>query len=285
MRTFHVFVAGILELEMAGCASAPPPKELIDARVTYREAAEGRAGQYDPAGVRAAEDALRAAEEAFQSNGDAPETRDLAYVAARQAEIAEARAETFRANQHVEITSAEMAEAKDKQLEATQREIARRDQALREEQRRLEEGERSARKLAAELGRLATTTYEARGIVITVPGDALFATSTTILLPDAWERLWHIANVLRRTDPESPIVVQCFTDANGTDAVNQELSDARAARLRNYFTAHGIDAERIVAQGKGANSPLGDNRTAAGRALNRRVEIVVAPKPAPGVSP
>jgi outer membrane protein OmpA-like peptidoglycan-associated protein len=65
------------------------------------------------------------------------------------------------------------------------------------------------------------------------------------------------------------------TDAQGSDAYNQALSDRRAASVRAALAAMGVDGSRIEAIGHGETKPLADNRTAAGRQQNRRVEVTL----------
>ena len=69
-----------------------------------------------------------------------------------------------------------------------------------------------------------------------------------------------------------------YTDSQGDPAANRILSERRAQQVRAGLVAAGLDRARVTAQGRGADAPVADNRTAAGRAKNRRVEIVVAPK-------
>ncbi len=70
------------------------------------------------------------------------------------------------------------------------------------------------------------------------------------------------------------LAIEGHTDATGSAVHNQRLSEARAASVRDYLAAHGIDAARLTSAGFGAGRPLADNATELGRARNRRVEIV-----------
>src|SRR5262245_36738705 len=72
-----------------GCASAPPPKELVDARAAYNRAQDSEASNLSPAALHEAKVALSEAERAYMNEDDSPEVRDAAYVAARKAEFAE----------------------------------------------------------------------------------------------------------------------------------------------------------------------------------------------------
>lgn len=76
--------------------------------------------------------------------------------------------------------------------------------------------------------------------------------------------------------PQVHVTVAGYTDAIGTDAYNQKLSQRRASIVYNYLTSHGIDASRLEGPiGHGENNPIGDNDTESGRAQNRRTELQV----------
>jgi outer membrane protein OmpA-like peptidoglycan-associated protein len=119
-------------------------------------------------------------------------------------------------------------------------------------------------------------------MVITLSGGVLFVTNKSDLLPGAQVKLGQVADALGTQDTESKIVVNGYTDSQGTAAYNQDLSQRRAQSVRDYLVTKGIASDRITAVGFGLNNPVADNATAEGRANNRRVEIVVsqgAPKP------
>ena len=73
--------------------------------------------------------------------------------------------------------------------------------------------------------------------------------------------------------PNVKVEVGGYTDTEGNDAFNQKLSQARADSVMNYLTSKGIDPSRLTAVGYGEANPIADNKTAAGRAKNRRVEL------------
>jgi outer membrane protein OmpA-like peptidoglycan-associated protein len=78
-----------------------------------------------------------------------------------------------------------------------------------------------------------------------------------------------------KEEPAIAVSVEGHTDAVGTDAYNQRLSERRAKAVSDYLSAHGIDASRLSVNGFGESKPVADNDTAAGRAQNRRVELQV----------
>jgi cytochrome c553 len=73
--------------------------------------------------------------------------------------------------------------------------------------------------------------------------------------------------------PEAKLDVIGYSDSTGSDKLNAKLSLARADTVKKYLVKKGIAADRIVTRGLGPADPMGDNKTKAGRALNRRVEI------------
>jgi len=73
--------------------------------------------------------------------------------------------------------------------------------------------------------------------------------------------------------PQTKWEIEGHTDDVGKDATNLALSDRRAASVKNYFISKGISADRLTSHGYGETRPIADNKTAAGRAQNRRTEI------------
>jgi len=75
--------------------------------------------------------------------------------------------------------------------------------------------------------------------------------------------------------PSSPVLVEGHTDYMGSDAYNQKLSERRANAVRDYLIQKGIASSRIQVMGYGERRPIADNKTAEGRAMNRRSELEV----------
>jgi outer membrane protein OmpA-like peptidoglycan-associated protein len=104
--------------------------------------------------------------------------------------------------------------------------------------------------------------------------DVVFATGRAELKPGAAERLRPLASYLQ-ANPQVKVRIDGHTDAQGSDAYNQALSERRAAAVRAALASMGIDPARIETVGHGEANPLADNRTAAGRQQNRRVEVTL----------
>lgn len=115
------------------------------------------------------------------------------------------------------------------------------------------------------------------GSINLVMPSVTFATNSYTIQPQFQAALNDVANVLREDGASNKLalVIHGHTDNTGTDAVNNPLSQNRAASVKNYLAAQGISASRMTAKGYGSTSPIADNSTAAGREQNRRVEITV----------
>lgn len=104
--------------------------------------------------------------------------------------------------------------------------------------------------------------------------NLFFATNKTIILPESETALEDLATFLSE-NPTVEIHIVGHTDAIGSDAANQKLSEGRANAVRNDLIMRGIDPARMTAEGKGESEPVADNDTEEGRALNRRVEFTI----------
>jgi len=102
--------------------------------------------------------------------------------------------------------------------------------------------------------------------------DVLFDFDRSTLRPEA-DAILQPALEMLRADPTMAIEIEGHTDWIGSDAYNDGLSQRRAQAVVEWLVAHGIDRQRISAVGRGESEPVATNRTAAGRQLNRRVEV------------
>jgi outer membrane protein OmpA-like peptidoglycan-associated protein len=113
-----------------------------------------------------------------------------------------------------------------------------------------------------------------RRVVATLSGTVLFQTESSHLRPAAAASLRRLLTVV--DGAHGPIKIAGYTDSTGSRAVNVPLSRARAEAVASWLIAQGgVDRGRIAARGMGEREPVADNRTAAGRATNRRVVVTV----------
>jgi outer membrane protein OmpA-like peptidoglycan-associated protein len=129
-------------------------------------------------------------------------------------------------------------------------------------------------KLAEQLNSVLQTRDSARGLIVNM-SDVLFDTGKYTLKPGAREKLSKVAGILLAY-PGLNIEVDGHTDNVGSDEFNQNLSNQRAESVRAYLVAQGVMTNSITAKGFGKTQPVGTNDTAAGRQINRRVELVVS---------
>lgn len=283
-------------LTVAGCATVVP-RELADARAAYQHASTSRASDLSPAELHKAKEALVKAEEAWGADAESAQTRDLAYVAQRKAQLAEAiagmalakndknaSAQSINQSEHAiaKRTEGELTQTRE-QLAESQRNGVKDQQALGTERqarmdadKRTAEADARAKSAQDALAKLAAVKEEERGMVITLSGSVLFPSDQSTLLPEAQTRLNQVADALLATK-ERNIVVEGHTDSRGSESHNMDLSQRRADSVRNYLVARGYESDRMQAHGIGKGRPSTSNDNAEGRANNRRVEIIVQP--------
>ena len=109
---------------------------------------------------------------------------------------------------------------------------------------------------------------------VTYAADAFFDFDKSVLKPEAMAKLDDLVAKTGAINLEVIIAVG-HTDSIGTDAYNQKLSVRRAEAVKAYLTSKGVEKNRVYTEGKGKKQPVADNKTAEGRAKNRRVEIEV----------
>jgi chemotaxis protein MotB len=152
--------------------------------------------------------------------------------------------------------------------------------AAQQEQSGFEALQRELNEYAAKHGfaKSVHTAIEQRGLVIRVLTDSLlFPSGSASLEPQGQPLLSEVAALLN-VDHIHPIDVEGNTDnvpISGRFASNWELSTARASTVVRYLVTKGVDPQRLSATGYAEQRPIATNSTAAGRALNRRVEIVL----------
>ena len=77
-----------------------------------------------------------------------------------------------------------------------------------------------------------------------------------------------------KANPDASVEIRGYTDSRGSDSYNMRLSERRAQTVKNYLISRGVSASRLTTRGYGESDPVATNETAAGRAQNRRVELL-----------
>jgi len=227
-----------------------------DARlITVRKIEDKQTADAQAAAQAREADAAAQAAEADRQRAAAEQQRLAAEQAKAQADADAQRAlEQQRAAEAASAAAAQQAQA---QVAAAEAEKARLREQLREQLNQVLE------------------TRESAGRLIVNMSDVLFDFGRSELKPGAKEKLAKISGILI-SHPGLTLEVDGHTDSVGSDEVNMKLSEQRADTVRAYLVSQGVAPDTISAHGFGKEQPVATNDTAAGRQLNRRVEIVVA---------
>lgn len=299
--------AGIaaLTLALGGCMSTPDPSPRLLAAESSLKIARADAATFESgrAPLDKAEVALRDAREAYMDRKDDEYTHAVrmgeGYVA-----LATSRGDQLDANRKIEslnrdradvvsqartrqVNTAEAATAVAQANTATA-EAATAAAEARATQAQVVAAGAVADSAAADAARLAAeartaavlaelASYEqqktALGVTL-IMRDLQFASNSAVLGSGAQGRLAPLAAFLAK-QPDTRIQIAGHTDAQGADAFNMDLSARRAASVGAYLSSTGVNAARIASVGMGEASPVATNDTAAGRAINRRVEVTI----------
>jgi outer membrane protein OmpA-like peptidoglycan-associated protein len=137
--------------------------------------------------------------------------------------------------------------------------------------------DRQQRALEAELsGTGVGVVRQGDNLVLRMPSEVTFATNQDTIDPRFIPVLNDVSQILREYD-RSTVDVVGHTDSSGGDAINQPLSERRASSVASYLVQQGVIRERLYVAGVSSSQPIGSNATAEGKALNRRVEILIRP--------
>jgi OmpA-OmpF porin, OOP family len=104
--------------------------------------------------------------------------------------------------------------------------------------------------------------------------DVLFDFDKSNVKPEAGAILDRLVAFMNE-NKDKKVNLSGYTDNIGTERYNQGLSERRVNSVKDYVVKKGVDGGRVSGQGFGESKPIADNKTAAGRAKNRRVEIKV----------
>jgi len=249
-----------------GTAARGATQQAEDARVLTlrlkekeREEAVRKAAADAQAKAEADADAARRAQQEAQARSDEDARRRA------EAEAARAQAEQQQA------TLLAQQQAAQAQADAARKAA---EDAERQKQEAIQQKEEMRARLLTQLNQVLQTRDTARGLIVSMP-DVLFDFNKYSLKPEARERLAKISGIVLAY-PDLKLSVEGYTDSIGTDAYNQTLSEKRADSVQAYLLSSGVQPDHVTAQGFGKSNPVADNSTAAGRKLNRRVDMVVS---------
>ena len=210
-----------------------------------------------------------------QAAAETAAAQQQAATAQQQATDAQQQAAAAQQQAAAEAEQRRQAEAAQAAAQA-QTAAAQQQAAASEKARQQAEAEKAAlrARLLQQLNLILETRDTARGLIVNM-SDVLFDSGKYTLRPAAREKLAKISGVLL-TYPGLKLAVEGHTDSVGGELLNQKLSQNRADTVRAYLVAQGIAPDAVTSQGFGKADPVASNDTAAGRQLNRRVELIIS---------
>ncbi len=276
--------AAALALALGGCASTPEanPRLLAAESTLAQSQADPATAESGRASLEKAEIALREARGFYMERKDDEFTHALrmgeGYLA-----LAEARGDQLEANRKIAALNASradiVAQARRGQLSAAQAATleaeARADQSAIVAANAVS-GQRAAEARTSALREELASYEQTRtdlGVTL-ILRDLQFASASSVLSTGAQGRLAPLAAFLAK-QPDARIQIIGHTDSQGSIDSNRDLSTRRAQSVGAYLISTGVNANRITSSGMGEQSPVANNATAAGRAINRRVEVII----------
>lgn len=265
----HIKILSVIALIslVAACSSTPDRNNALEQARNNYAAAQNNPQITSLAAdeLRQAGEALRRAEQAWDKRNKDADVDHLAYLADQRIAIARETASTRASQAIVESASERRNEIR----------LEQRTNEAEQAKQRLTEAEAAAqreRERAAELEQELDAKRTERGMVVTL-GDVLFETGKSQLLPAATRNISRLADFLKN-HPETRVTIEGHTDSTGSTSFNYQLGQQRADSVRNALVSMGIASDRLSTRSHGPDMPTADNNTAAGRQMNRRVEII-----------
>jgi outer membrane protein OmpA-like peptidoglycan-associated protein len=266
-----LLAAAALPLAACGSTDTPPPS-LTAAEAAYRSAAGDPAVSREAAlELNQAQQSLQQAEQLWQGDADRQDVDHAAYLAERRAEIAQQTARLKTAQQQVQHAGAARAQAL---LGARTAEAQQAQQQAEAARQQAQQAENRADRLQQQLDKLESNEADTGPVLLTL-GGIMFDVDSANLKSGAYRTVDRIADFLKR-HKQRTVTIAGYTDSTGAPAYNEELSQARADAVRAALLQDGVDPSRVVARGYGETAPVATNDTAAGRQLNRRVEVAIS---------
>ncbi len=308
MKT-RIFSLVTLAASLAACSSIPDRNiALEEARGRFNSAQrDSQVTTLAADELNRAGESLRVADQAWTSGAKTSTVDHLSYLAAQRVIIARETA-SGRASQA--ITTGAAAERDQMRLalrtqeaDAAQRQLALRTQEADKAQQQLALSQQSNAQKQSELAAADASAQSARsqaqrsdaranelemqlkelnarkterGIVVTL-GDTLFDSGQARLLPEGANNMAKLAEFFKRY-PQRTASIEGHTDSVGSASANYSLSQRRADAVMTMLVNLGVASGRLSTKALGQDLPTASNDTAAGRQLNRRVEIVFAPQ-------
>ena len=297
---FSAVALAAMSLAFAACSTVPDENlNLVDAHSQYSAAANNPTTQaYASPELLQAKISLDRADRAFHDRDGREEVDHLAIEAKQRVAIANEVAQRKTAEQSASVAREQRDEAR---LEAHTRaadearmnaQAAQSQAQAAQSQAMIAQQQADAAKAQAEGAQAAATQSQVRndqllillkdmdakqtdrGVVVTI-NDVLFDTNQADLKPGGLRNVEKLGALLQQA-PNRRVQVEGFTDSTGSQATNNSLSARRAEAVRETLISQGVSGDRVTARGFGEAFPVASNDSAAGRQMNRRVEIILS---------
>jgi outer membrane protein OmpA-like peptidoglycan-associated protein len=275
---------------LGACSTVAPPNAALDrAHASYRLLqGDPQVNQLAPAEALQAGEALRTADTAWSQRENARTVDHLAYLAQQRIAIAHeaAGARTWDKAATSTKAAADADKARgDVDKARADRDKARSDTAVARQNTQDKSAELAATQAVAQIDKTRASELEMqlkelnakqtdRGDVITL-GDVQFDSNRSALRPGGVRDMDKLVAFLKR-HPKRTAAIEGFTDSQGSESANIDLSQRRAGAVRDALVDQGVNMGRLSVRGYGEASPVSTNDTASGRQMNRRVEIVLS---------
>jgi outer membrane protein OmpA-like peptidoglycan-associated protein len=283
----RIFCITTLTAALTACGSMPEANNRLDmARDRYHSAqTEPKVAALAPDELKRAGDTLQTAEQAWSNRAPLATVDHLAYMTLQRVTIAQETA----ASKDAQAVTAGAAAERDKmrlavrtneadraqqQLAVAQQSNARKTAELAAADANAARDQARASDLEMQLKELNAQKTD-RGMILTL-GDVLFDSGQAQLLPGSADNMAKLAAFFKR-NPKSTASIEGYTDSVGNANANVELSNRRANAVMTALLTLGVPTDRLSTRAHGEENPTATNATAAGRQMNRRVEIVFAP--------
>ena len=278
--SWTVVAASAALLGMVGCETKPETSGVLDeARSAVSTAeADPNVTKYAPTELDRARKLLVNAEGAAKEKGAKDKTTaHYAYLATQMARISQQRAQEQVATARVKAGETErqkiLLTARESEADQAKAQAQQAISDAQNAQAQTQQAQAESQRLSAQLENMQAS-QTSRGIVLTLD-DVLFDTGKAQLKTGADRSIEQIAAFLKE-NPDRRVQVEGFTDSQGSDDYNIELSQSRADSVAMAIIRRGVDAQRVRALGYGEGYPVASNSSASSRQLNRRVEIIVS---------
>jgi outer membrane protein OmpA-like peptidoglycan-associated protein len=278
----RIFCTAALAATLAACSSIPDRNAALEQARSQLSTAQNdpRVAALAPDELKQASDSLRAADQAWNDHGSLAQVDHLAYIASQRVVIAK---ETASSKDSQSVTAGAAAERDKTRLalrtneaDMAQQQLAMSQQSNAQKNIELAANQAQVNSLETQLKDLNAKKTD-RGMVVTL-GDVLFDSGKSRLLPTGAHNMAKLSDFFKR-NPQRKASIEGYTDSVGGASANQALSEQRAHAVMAALVNLGVPTDRLSTQAFGEASPVADNGTAAGRQLNRRVEIVFTPQP------